>query len=121
MTPAFFQLWCLKNLFPIDMARSVGEFLIPVFGTTAFARYLRRVLPGRNDSLYLLEMASSRKNGFAHIPEPEEPETEHPHWVYWIGNEVALQSINCSRCGNYVWSDTMGYYGLADTIVCNCE
>ena len=120
-TSSFFGVFGLKAYFSTEITQEIAVFLMGDKRSPAFARYLRHVLPGRNDCLRMLETAGSRKNGFAHIPEPEEEDTEDPHWVYYYPFEVDMQSVNCTKCGDYIWSNTMGQHGISMQSVCVCD
>lgn len=115
------ELWGLKNFFSPDLYREIIPFVVGDIRTPAFARELRQKLPGRDLFLRMIENAWSRKNGFGNIPEPEEFDTEHPHWIYNIPEEgLNFQSINCLSCGNYVWCNTMGEVGIDQRSICFC-
>ena len=111
----------IRQILSPDVTREIVSFAYGDKRTPAFARYLRQVLPGRDACLRMLETASSRKNGFCDIPEPDEEDTEHPHWVYRIQGEISLQAYNCQHCGNYVISQTMAEIGLDVHVLCYCE
>lgn len=111
----------IRQTLSADVAREIVSFAYGDKRSPAFARYLRQILPGRDACLRMLETASSRKSGFHDLPEPEEEETEHPHWVYRIQGEIALQAYNCRHCGNYVVSQTMGEFGVDVKILCYCN
>lgn len=116
-----FTSLCIRAFFCGGPSMEIRDFLFGDSRKPSFARHLRRVVAGRDECLRQLEEAWSRKNGFGHIPLPEEPDTEDPHWVYASPeSDLWLQAHNCPRCGNYIWSDTMGNFGLDSRLVCVC-
>jgi hypothetical protein len=117
----FNKILLLKEVLPVEITQEVAIQLMGDKRTPQFARHIRQVLPGRDQCLKMLENASSRKNGFFQTPNPEEENTEDPHWVYFIENQVVMQSINCSHCGGYIWSNTLGHHGLPVMILCFCD
>lgn len=113
---------CLGASFPSGPVTEIMCFLFGERRSLAFAKYLRRVLPGRDDCLEMLEMAWSRKNGFHGLPEPDEPDSEEPNWVYAVPQEgFYLEADSCSRCGNYRFSRTMILKGLCRRARCDCR
>lgn len=116
-----FTSFCLRVFFAGGPALEIRDYLFGDVRQPSFARHLRMVLQGRDACLRQLEDAWSRKNGFGPIEEPDEPDTEDPHWIYGAPeSDLWLQATNCSDCGNYVWGNTMGIYGLPHRIICSC-
>lgn len=118
---SFFGIFGLKTRFPTEVTQEIALFLMGDKRSIAFARHLRKVQPGRDRCLEILETAGSRKNGFFHLSEPDEQDTQDPHWVYYYPFEIDLQSVNCSNCGDYIWSNTMGRFGISMQCVCICD
>lgn len=81
-----------------------------------------------------MQHIKSRKNRINHLlnksstisrANPEEfyyfGANEDEHWTFWVydeedGDDLQMQSVNCSKCGNY----KMSSFNIPENIRCNC-
>jgi hypothetical protein len=64
--------------------------------------------------------ALSRRNGFGGI---EHPNTLNEHWIFATEDyALALQSVSCHRCGNYLLTSHMELLGdMSHHALCHCD
>lgn len=83
------------------LAPKINQFLYWNQHSLHFAKHL---FVKRKGFLDLIKNSMSRANGFFGV---DNENTEDPHWVFDIADNVNMQSINCEYCGNYLHSHTL--------------
>lgn len=93
-----------------DPCTIINEFLYWDTTTLAFARHRAIKM---QDVLRMIKISKSRASGFFN----DEVDTEDEHWIFFIEEEdLQLQALNCSLCGNYKYSNTLLDYIIAITV-----
>jgi len=91
-----------------DPCTVINEFLYWDTTTMAFARHRAIKM---QDVLGKIKTSKSRASGFFR----DEIDTEIEHWLYFIQeddekDDLVMQAVNCSVCGNYIYSNTLVNY-----------
>lgn len=93
------------------LEKEITQYLFWDIHSLPFARHIA----SKSYFLPVIKTALSRANGFHHL---DQVDSEDPHWAFGIDNEVALQSISCPKCGEYIHSQTKN---SSFKIFCRCE
>ena len=90
----------LNMIIPNELVYVIHEFLYWDITTMKYALYKSKNKTYINTQI---KTAMSRSNGF-HGQEIHD--TEDEHWAFGIFDEITLQALSCTDCGEYIFAHT---------------
>lgn len=95
------------------------QYLVKTFlfydRTLVARQHMTKMTPVHSD----LHRALSRRNGFGGV---EPPDTLCEYWVFAAEDyHVALQSVNCRWCGNFLLTSRIELSEMSPRALCECD